>query len=514
MKTLTALVATAVVVVVASANTQKVIPLNFGRQAPRLPPLHKRAGTYSQELNNNITVGGYYAQVSVGTPPQTVDLVLDTGSSDVWLLDSSADLCRSARLQEYYGHCISTYDPANSSTYSLVSSNTFDIQYVDGSGAEGDYIKDTFDIGGASIKDLQMGVAKSSLINSGLLGIGFAANVVATVPYPNIITLFQDQGLIAIQAYSLYLNDLQAETGTILFGGIDTEKFIGNLETVRIQKDRYGNYTSFTVALSSIVTTAGNGTVANYLQSAIPVILDSGTTLTYLPSQIANRILDAFGAVDDTTGSGLVYVDCDYLTSSQNLTFDFQFGGSDGPLIRVPIDEIILDNVDRYLSIGVEIPGLPFDNACSFGIQSSADYYLLGDTFLRSAYVVYDLTNKEIALAQANLNSTETNVVEITEDSGIPDASGVASQVTVEQTATGQPGDVGGDVPTASTTSPISTSDATATDLPNTESSQSTTTTTGSNAGVRAVPAPNWEAAVVAAISGVFGLLGAGLVVL
>lgn len=188
-----------------NTNSPKVIPVSFGRSTNRQPALHRRAGTYSQELNNNLTGGGYYAQVTVGTPPQTVDLVVDTGSSDVWILDSRANLCRSKTMQNYYGYCLSTYDPSKSSTYSIVSQDEFSIRYVDGSGAEGDYIRDTFSIGGADIKKLQMGLAENSTINSGLLGIGFAANVASRTPYPNIMSLFEDQDLIAIQAYSLYL---------------------------------------------------------------------------------------------------------------------------------------------------------------------------------------------------------------------------------------------------------------------------------------------------------------------
>lgn len=198
-------VASVATVAATTATAQRVIPVTFSKPTSRLPALHKRAGTYSQELNNNLTGGGYYAQVTVGTPPQTVDLIVDTGSSDVWVLDSEADLCQSTRMQDYYGYCLSTYDPDKSSTYSLVSQNSFSIQYVDGSGSDGNYIKDTFSIGGADIEALQMGLATNSTINSGLLGIGFAANVAARTPYPNIMNLFQDQDLIAIQAYSLYL---------------------------------------------------------------------------------------------------------------------------------------------------------------------------------------------------------------------------------------------------------------------------------------------------------------------
>lgn len=483
----------------AGATAQRVIPVNFSRPTARLPTLHSRAGTYSQELNNNLTGGGYYAQVAVGTPPQTVDLIVDTGSSDVWLLDSDANLCRSRSMQSYYGYCLSTYDPSKSSTYSIVSQDDFSIRYVDGSGAEGNYIRDDFSIGGADIDALQMGLAENSTVNSGLLGIGFAANVASETPYPNIMSLFQDQDLIAIQAYSLYLDDLFAETGTILFGGLDTQKFIGELQTVAIQPDRYGNYSSFTVALSSFSTTANNGTSTNYTRTAIPVILDSGTTLTYFPASIANRIFDAFGAVDDTSGTGLVFVDCNYLDSN-NFTFNFQFGGNDGPVIRVPIDEMVLDNIGGYVELGLDLPSLPFDNACSFGIQPSSDYYLLGDTFLRSAYIVYDLTNKQIGLAQANVNSTESNIIEITEESGIPKASGVASQVVADQTSTGLPS-------TSNAGSGTSTGSVT--------SSATPTGQNGENGGSRAVPSPLWGALITSTLASLCGLImGGGLVLL
>jgi hypothetical protein len=53
---------------------------------------------------------------------------------------------------------------------------------------------------------------------------------------------------------------------------------------------------------------------------------------------------------------------------------------------------------------------------------------VLGDTFIRSAYLVYDLANNEISMAQTKFNSTATNVVEITSgSSAVPDATAVAN---------------------------------------------------------------------------------------
>lgn len=56
--------------------------------------LGKRSGTITESLVNNVTAGSYIATVHVGTPPQTMSLVLDTGSSDVWVVSSTADVCQ------------------------------------------------------------------------------------------------------------------------------------------------------------------------------------------------------------------------------------------------------------------------------------------------------------------------------------------------------------------------------------------------------------------------------------
>jgi hypothetical protein len=59
--------------------------------------LRRRADTVTAALGNAETAGLYYANVSVGTPAQDLNLQIDTGSSDVWLPSSSASLCKSAK---------------------------------------------------------------------------------------------------------------------------------------------------------------------------------------------------------------------------------------------------------------------------------------------------------------------------------------------------------------------------------------------------------------------------------
>lgn len=81
-------------------------------------------------------------------------------------------------------------------------------------------------------------------------------------------------------------------------------------------------------------------------------------------------------------------------------------------MIRVPFTELAvpwLDDNDEYqkLSNG--------NDACVFGVVPITDDspILFGDTFLRSAYVVYDLDQQQIAIAPTRFNSEDTNIVEI-----------------------------------------------------------------------------------------------------
>ena len=92
------------------------------------------------------------------------------------------------------------------------------------------------------------------------------------------------------------------------------------------------------------------------------------------------------------------------------LDFDFAFAGS---TIRVPANEMIFDLKGIFAVPTRRLPSLPFSSVCALGIQSGEAPYILGDTFLRSAYVVYDLKNNLIGIAQTNFDSTKSNVVEL-----------------------------------------------------------------------------------------------------
>lgn len=79
-----------------------------------------------------------------------------------------------------------------------------------------------------------------------------------------------------------------------------------------------------------------------------------------------------------------------------------------------------------------------FSYVLYYSHQICADCLWQGDTFLRSAYVVYDLDNEEISLANTLFNVTESKILEIgTGKNSVPDATGALSAVTVAPSGEG-----------------------------------------------------------------------------
>jgi hypothetical protein len=400
--------------VLTPSQNPRVIGLDIQRRYVPNPAEHdqlrRRAGTVQQTLDNLETL--YFANASLGTPAQNFRLHIDTGSSDLWVNAKTSSLCQQGGNQ-----CgdSGTYSANDSSTYKYVN-GAFNISYVDGSGASGDYATDTFRFGGQTIKNLQFGIGYQSSSPEGILGIGYTLNEVAVAragldPYPNLPQKLVDDGTISSNAYSLWLNDLDSSTGNILFGGVDTDKFHGELKTLPIIPER-GQYAEFIIALTGMGQNGRNNSL--FSGQNVPVLLDSGSSLMYLPDDVAKSLYQKYNARYDPR-QGAAYVDCGLANQQGSLDFEFS-----GVHISVPLNELV---IVVAVSRGQEI--------CLLGVgEAGSSVAVLGDTFLRSAYVVYDLDNNEISLAQTNFNATSQNIQEIKKGSdGVPNATGVPDAV-------------------------------------------------------------------------------------
>jgi hypothetical protein len=380
--------------------------------------LRRRQSIVEQTLDNQDTL--YFANLTLGSPPQDIRLHIDTGSSDLWVNVPDSSLCESGANACEGG----TYDADSSSTHRVVN-NQFNISYVDGSAALGDYVSDTLVFGGVQIDNFQFGIGEQSSSQQGVLGIGYAINEVQVNragldPYPNLPLALVNGGHIQSNAYTIWLNDLDASTGEILFGGVDTAKYQGELATMPVLQT-YGDYYQLVVALTGITV---DGDELNSEALPAGVLLDTGATLSYLPDDLVTQIYDDVQAV--YVGSqGAAYATCEQ--QNRDATIDFEFSGM---TIRVPYDELFIDaGTDNF---GNPLTFTDGSTACLFGIApAQGGTVVLGDTFLRSAVVVYDLANNEISLAQTVFNATASDVREIgTGTDSVPGATRVENPVT------------------------------------------------------------------------------------
>lgn len=290
----------------------------------------------------------------------------------------------------------------------------------------------------------------------------------------------------------------------MLFGGIDYSKFNGDLTILPLQSDtRGGGVSSFTVVLDNFNVVGANNKVQYSANITIPVILDSGTTLTYLPDSVASAIATGVGAVSNANYG--VVVPCDVANSPA--TFNFQFGNKNGPKIVAEISQFVLP-------FPTNIPTPHFRNgktACRWGILPSGDNpNLFGDTFLRSAYVVYNIDGNQVGIAQTNFNVTKQDIREITAATSLPGASSTAAGA-AQQTHTGPIFLTAGLGGVASATAGVDTATGTF-DLGSSTAKASSGAKKGAAGHVRP-PSTPFTAVIAIGLTALFAMIGGSMVI-
>lgn len=319
--------------------------------------------------------GSYYiADVYVGSNQQKVSVDVDTGSSDLWVIDSASG------EEASYG----SYDHSASSSYEYVAPG-FGVAYVDKSNAQGDWVKDDVSLSpnGPTLKGQQFGDATTAKgLTYGIFGIGFQGLEAASQKYDNVPASLKKEGYINKNAYSLYLNSQDATQGSVLFGGIDHDKYSGDLHSLSIAP----NDVRTRIPLESL-TIGGNELAVN-----LDVTLDSGSTLSYLSPQLVDQIAEATGARYSWLEDMYFFDDCN---DAQDVTVNFN-----GISITIP-KEYVAGKV--LTNDGTTLPGC----ALFFLPQDTPEYYTLGDNFLRNVYAVYDLDDRTISLAPVKYSDSE-----------------------------------------------------------------------------------------------------------
>ncbi|KAK8100235.1 hypothetical protein PG999_010609 [Apiospora kogelbergensis] len=326
----------------------------------------------------------YLAEISIGTSaePQKVEVLLDTGSFELWV-NPDCQKSYEPRICGVFGQ----YDPTKSSTSKNLQ-QPYQIQYGSGS-TSGTYYMDDIFFSGAKITAQQFGVANmSDAVWFGIMGLARGRGN-GFINYNTIVDSIAAQGYANSRLFSMDLGPQGQPAGftngQIVFGGVDTSKFDGTL----IQMLTDPNEPHYTVYLNNLDIRVPTATekvpvVIFPRPGRFSLIVDSGTTLSLLPKYIVDALAAQFpGAVSD--GHGGYTVPCAY--QQQNGTVAFSLSATSAGGRSVPASPIITVNVP-YSEFIWNAGG----DFCYLGAwaDDSIGVYILGDTFLRGAYVVFD----------------------------------------------------------------------------------------------------------------------------
>ncbi|KAG6003178.1 hypothetical protein E4U21_002292 [Claviceps maximensis] len=369
--------------------------------------LKRDAGAFEDRLYN---LNYFYAtDVNIGVPPQRVTVLVDTGSSELWVNPD----CRTTKSQQQAHQCVKfgKYDPRKSSK-SYGPTGREHLKYGDPSDSSTQtsatilYYTDTLSLGGAPITNQTFGVVSESKGQSqGILGLapdpkgGFNGNK----PYRLVLSTMADEGIIASRVYSLDLRHSESAYGAVIYGGLDKSKFIGALEKRPLVRGSKGEY-RLAVELSTIGVTAKTSSSIEVDGRDSNVMLDSGTTMSRMHAAVAMPILQSLGASDN--GDGYFRAPCSLKTAGGSI--DFGFGNK---TIRVPLKDFIL-SLDRS------------SGACYVGMVITTDQQILGDSVLRAGYFVFDWDNQEVHIAQA-ANCGNNDIIAVSSGrNAVPSATG------------------------------------------------------------------------------------------
>ncbi|KAL4079730.1 aspartic peptidase domain-containing protein [Scleroderma citrinum] len=317
----------------------------------------------------------YVATVGVGIPSSTYHLIVDTGSSNMWIGANS------------------TYQQTNSSglgglivSVSYGSSSFTGLVWYDTISLGSDFILPRQSIAVAS-------VSQGFTTVDGVLGIGPVDLTKTTFTIepnhtaPTVSDNLFNQGLIAQELVGMSFaptNPSHNTTGELIFGGVDSSKYTGTLNNVPLTNTKPAAY--FWGIDESI--TYGSATIL----SGTAGIVDTGTSLILIASDAFSKYQSLTGAVQDNS-TGLLRITNSQYDSLHNL--NFSIGNNSYTL--TPNAQIWPRVLNTYIGGS---PGYIYLIVADIGWSSGQGLDLInGQAFLERFYSALDTTNSRVGFA-------------------------------------------------------------------------------------------------------------------
>ncbi|KAJ6501044.1 acid protease [Mycena vitilis] len=322
----------------------------------------------------------WFGNISVGTPPQTVSVVFDTGSST---LEFASTLCGAACDNQV------KFDSTKSTTF-VDGGATSTITFSTGVGVDpvinNDYRltlrsgTDTVSVGGLSAPGTKLFLITNQTAKFGIDAFDVIQGMSARAQ--GFFASLVSQGLPSL--FSLFLTPQAVGNAEMTIGGIDTTKFTGNLTFASLPAGSGATWTLKSPQLSV------NGETTSLLKATRNIIFDSGTSNILFPTATANAMyaLISSDIVPHAAEPGTYGIACDKIDTLPAV-IDIGFTDEYGQPFNLTIPS-------SELSVG------PFaDNStiCQTLINAFDGLSLVGGSVLKHYYSVWDVENQRLGFA-------------------------------------------------------------------------------------------------------------------
>ncbi|KAJ7705612.1 aspartic peptidase domain-containing protein [Mycena rosella] len=352
--------------------------------------MFRRASAAGFAVVNQQADSSYFSTIQIGTPGQPFDVILDTGSSDLFVFGTSCREC---------GDSAPVFDSSKSSSFSqTTSSRPTVINYGSGS-VEGSIGTDTVSMGSftTSSQDfLVVDEVTADLVSgtvSGLIGLAFQG-LAATSAVPFWLALVNNNQLSSPEmAFQLTRSQSESDEpgGTFTLGGTNSSLFTGDVEFLSLAGDS-STPAGFWLLSLSAVTVQGQSVTIPTGDSALSAI-DTGTTAIGGPTDAVSAIWAAVpgaGPVQGQNGQGFFQFPC-----STSVQVTLSFGGKTWPINS---EDMNLGSVEEGSSMCL---GAIFDISLgSSSGQPGTPTWVVGDTFLKNVYSVFRQNPMSVGFAQ------------------------------------------------------------------------------------------------------------------
>mmetsp|Transcript_66793 Transcript_66793/g.168647 ORF Transcript_66793/g.168647 Transcript_66793/m.168647 type:complete len:401 (+) Transcript_66793:56-1258(+) len=356
--------------IVRKAPTDEVMQSLLALPSSPTSSRQEAVGVVNEVILGNQQNLAYYAEVQVGTPGQPIMLLLDTGSSNLWVPEKERNLLRQSGQHNFY-------DPRKSSTHISMDAR-FDIEYGSGE-VSGSFCRDTVALGGlvlpnftfARVNDTSGLKSFEATAFDGILGLGFQADSVDNVS--TVMEEFVRTGQLDEPVFGFHLRE--GQPGEFVIGGLDPAHFVGNFHFAEVSST-YPQAGMWAVDITSVKVGESLAVMAS--QHAL---VDSGTSYVSGPVREVRAVAALLGARTQYYGENEYYVvRCD----DEMPSVSFIIAGRD--MVLSPRDMIIDQQGDICL-LGLD--------------QSPLPGWILGDVFLRKYFVQFDWGRKRVGFALA-----------------------------------------------------------------------------------------------------------------